>query len=389
MGLIAYLSVMLPLLVWCAGEISLYSEIVDDIYLKFIAANFFLIISMSYIWKIEFRSAKLAFKTTHGSRSFKSINFLVFTVAVLAATMYVELYKTGLSSSFDDARFVVRASPFFGFASRVTYWWPIVLMPYLVYSYQVDMRRSTLFAIFVLLASSMASGSKAGVVWLVVSMIFTARVLGVSGYVTKRIDRLLWTAMLIAVLGLVALFYVLSDDWESALGGFIFRVGFGAVEGLQFALDYKLRNQITFPYFSIYRPLELLGATFRIIEKNYYTGDTGVYLARYFGRENDNASYTISAPGLFYMEGGVLEMVIGSFLLSAIFYFIIKKMNSEKNIFLRLSFVSWLIVFLHFLDWGWMDGIIVFSILYVMTAHFFIKIIRMLSLKKTSIRSKL
>lgn len=366
--------ILLPLAVWMYGNFSLYGIVGRTEYLIFFVSNAFLAVFLLLIWWRRAKKGSAPIYVSRGNRLVLATLLPAILTILFALIMYSQLIVVSKSLNFDDARFLVRASPFFGFASRIVYWWPIVVAPFALYCVHVNKKFLGWSLIILLMLSSMASGSKAGVVWFVVSMLLGLNVLKRNGLDTGVAEKILVVLSALSVVLMGALFFVFSEDAESAWGGFLFRVGYGAVEGGDFALKYYDEKGPTFPYFLVERPLELLATTFRIIEKNYFSGDTGVYLARYFGRENDNASYTISSVGLFYMEAGYFGIVIGVLVVLRVWAAILKKYFRSKSLMHRLYAVSWIIVFLHFLDWGWMDGILVFSIIYVALAQLVVRV---------------
>ena len=102
-----------------------------------------------------------------------------------------------------------------------------------------------------------------------------------------------------------------------------------------------------------------------MIPKSDYTEDSGVFIAyEYRGLEN-NASFTFTFPGLGYLEFGYLGMLFYTVVFA---YFIGVFINSfykdtnpiSKLIKLFLIFNMW-----YLLDWGFIDGFIVFLLLYI------------------------
>ena len=299
---------------------------------------------------------------------------LTLIIFVAALTMGVKFFQLVPVHGADDARLIVRSLPGFGFASRVVYWWPIVLAPF-VLLYQVQRKnRSGYVLIFLLFLSALFSGSKAGIVWLSISFLASLHALNTSGYEVGKEKKIVFFILIFSMISMAGIWVLLSEDLVSALSGFLFRVTYGAVEGIEYVVLYYDSKGASFPYFTIQRPFEELATTFRLMEKTYLSGDTGVYLARYFDRVNDKASYTISVVGIAYLEGGVAGLFFPFAILLVWVYLTFKFFNSSQVI-TRLICVSLFIVYSHWLDWGWIDGIIVFSIIYVLIALILLKFI--------------
>lgn len=273
--------------------------------------------------------------------------------------------------SFDDARFLIRELPFTGFLSRINYWWPIALAPFIaLYSTLKLYSKMKVFLIFLILVlAEFSSGSKAGVVWLFLTFYLTNIYFQLFFYGKSRQTFTTIGFYLVISLSLpLTLFYAFGDGTlESAFSGFAHRLTYGAIEGIFFVKEYVEGYGTSFPHFSIERPLILLFTTLRIFDKDYLTVDSGVYLARMFGRENDNASYTFSWLGLGYLELGYWGVVaLFMILVVVIFLFFVAFSKLKSPIWIAFN-VPFIVVCAHFLDWGWVDGIIVFATLYVIT----------------------
>lgn len=369
MKFLVFFSINLPLFVWGIGVGTLSYVNPDNINYKLFFWCFVLLWVMYLIaWQIISSKAEVVSRSFNLNIRYRivitSMTFMLFFIAFLMGSKILELTQI---YGPDDARFIARSLPGFGFASRVVYWWPIVLAPFvLLYSLQ---RKSLLsyLLIFCLFLSALFSGSKAGIIWLAISFLVSLYALKSAGYDVKKERKIVTYLIIFAVFSMAGIWVFLSEDLVSAFGGFVFRVTYGAVEGIDYVMMYYESNGSSFPYFSIQKPFEEIASTFRLIEKTYFSGDTGVYLARYFDRANDNASYTISIVGLAYLEGGVAGLLF-IFVSLLLWIYLVSMFFRSKHLINRLTSASAFIVFAHFLDWGWVDGIFVFSILYVLLA---------------------
>lgn len=376
MKFLVFFSINLPLVVWGLGVGTLSYANPDNIYYKYFFWCFVLLWVMYYIvWQLISSKDKVVSKPFILDIRYRivitSMTLILFFAAFLMGAKILEL--TGIHGP-DDARFIARSLPGFGFASRIVYWWPIVLAPFvLLYSLQ---RKSFLsyLLILCLFLTALFSGSKGGIIWLAISFLVSLCALKSSGYDVKKEKKIVFYLIIFSVISMAGIWVFLSEDLVSAFGGFLFRVTYGAVEGIDYVMLYHESNGSSFPYFSIQRPLEEIASTFRLIEKTYFSGDTGVYLARYFDRANDNAGYTISIVGIAFLEGGVagLFFIFATLLL---WIYLVWTFFRSKYVIKRLTSASAFIVYAHFLDWGFIDGILVFSILYVVLATMLLRFV--------------
>jgi len=376
MNFLVFSAINLPLAIWASGVGTLYYFDPTNITYQMFFLCYVLLWVAHYIsWQVLSSRARVVARSFDLTPRYLIVIVSLTLIAFVAAlAMGVKFFQLVPAHGADDARFIVRSLPGFGFASRVIYWWPIVLAPF-VLLYQVQRKsRSGYVLIFLLFFTALFSGSKAGIVWLSISFFISLHALNTSGYEVGKEKKIVVFIMLFSVFSMVAIWIFLSEDLVSALGGFLFRVTYGAVEGIDYVVLYYESNGPSFPYFTLQRPFEELATTFRLMEKTYLSGDTGVYLARYFERVNDKAGYTISAFGLAYLEGGVAGLFFVFATLLSWVYLTFKFFNSNQ-IITRLICVSLFIVYSHWLDWGWIDGIIVFSGIYVLIALILLKFI--------------
>lgn len=381
MNFFVFFTINLPLVIWAAGVGTLSFVNPDSMTYKVFFWCYVSLWATHYIsWRVISSKAEVVRGSFYLTIKYRFV-IISLTLIVLCAAfaMGTKFYQLALVHSTDDARFIVRSLPGFGFASRIVYWWPIVLAPFvLLYSLQRK-SRSGYFLIFCLFLTALFSGSKAGIVWLAISFLISLYALISAGYEVEREKKIVSTLIILSLCSMAAIWVLLSDDLVSALGGFLFRITYGAVEGIDFVLLYHDSKGSSFPYFTIQRPFEELATTFRLMDKTYLSGDTGVYLARYFDRVNDNASYTISLVGLAYLEGGFLGLLF-TFASLLPWIYLVWKFFKSKQIVTRLICASAFIVYAHWLDWGWADGILMFSIIYVLTATIVLRFIPRLRL---------
>lgn len=373
MNFLVFFSINLPLVIWALGVGTLYYVNPDNVTYKIFLWCYIALWVTQYIsWRAISNRAEVVSRLFYLNIRYRIVITSLTLIAFFAAfAMGAKLFQMTQIYGPDDARFIVRSLPGFGFASRIVYWWPIVLAPFvLLYSLQ----RKSLFSyllIFCLFLTALFSGSKAGIVWLAISFLISLYALKSAGYEVEREKKIVSYLIIFSVLSMAGIWVFLSEDLVSALGGFIFRLTYGAVEGIDFAVMYYESKGSSFPYFSIQRPLEEFATSFRLMDKTFFSGDTGVYLARYFDRVNENASYTISIVGLAFLEGGF----VGLFFIFATLFpwtYIVWKFFKSSKMVSRLICVSAFIIYAHWLDWGWVDGILMFSIIYVLTATTFI-----------------
>ena len=375
MNFLVFFAINLPLVIWASGIGTLYYLDQTNVTYQVFIVCYVLLWATHYMsWQFLSSRARAVARSFNLTLRYRIVIVSLTLITFFAAlTMGVKFFQLVPVHGADDARFILRSFPGFGFASRVVYWWPIVLAPF-VLLYKVQ-RKNGLgnVLILILFCSALFSGSKAGIVWLSVSFLTSLHALNTSGYEIGKEKKIVFFIMIFSVVSMAGIWVFLSEDLGSALGGFLFRVTYGAVEGIDYVFLYYDSKGASFPYFTIQRPFEELATTFRLMEKTYFSGDTGVYLARYFNRVNDNASYTISAVGLAYLEGGVAGLFFLFTSLLVWIYLTFKFFNS-RQVITRLICVSLFIVYSHWLDWGWIDGIIVFSILYVLMASILLKL---------------
>ena len=376
MNFLVFFAINLPLVIWASGIGTLYYSDQTSVTYQMFFLCYVLLWVMHYMsWQFLSSRARAVARSFDLTLRYRIVIVSLTLITFFAAlTMGVKFFQLVPVHGADDARFIVRSLPGFGFASRVVYWWPIVLAPF-VLLYQVQRKnRSGYVLILLLFFAALFSGSKAGIVWLSISFLASLHALNTSGYEVGKEKKIVFFILIFSLISMAGIWVLLSEDLVSALGGFLFRVTYGAVEGIEYVVLYYDSKGASFPYFTIQRPFEELATTFRLMEKTYLSGDTGVYLARYFDRVNDKASYTISVVGLAYLEGGLAGLFFLFTTLLVWVYLTFKFFNSSQVI-TRLICVSLFIVYSHWLDWGWMDGIIVFSIIYVLIALILLKFI--------------
>lgn len=376
MNFLVFFSINLPLAIWALGVGTLSYANPDNVTYKIFLWCYIALWLAQYIsWQVISKRAEVLSRPFYLNIRYRIVIILLTLVVFFAAfVMGVKLFQLTQIYGPDDARFIVRSLPGFGFASRIVYWWPIVLAPFvLLYRLQ---RKSLLsyLLIFCLFLTALFSGSKAGIVWLAISFFVSLHALKSAGYEVEREKKIVFYLIVFSFFSMAGIWILLSDDLVSALGGFLFRISYGAVEGIDFAVMYHESKGSSFPYFSIQRPLEEFATSFRLMEKTYLSGDTGVYLARYFDRVNDNASFTISIVGLAFLEGGFVGLIF-IFVTLIPWVYLVWKFFKSNHVVTRLICVSAFIVYAHWLDWGWMDGILMFCIIYVLTATILLKFI--------------
>lgn len=381
MNFSVFFAINLPLVIWAAGVGTLSFFNPASMTYKVFFWCYVSLWTTHYIsWRVISSKAEVVRRSFYLTIKYRlviiSLTLIIFCAAFAMGAKFFQLAQV---HGTDDARFIVRSLPGFGFASRIVYWWPIVLAPF-VLLYNVQRRSiSAYFLIFFLFLTALFSGSKAGIVWLAISFLVSLYALVSAGYEVEREKKIVFYLILFSLFSMGVIWILLSEDLVSALSGFIFRITYGAVEGIDFAVLYYESKGSSFPYFSIQRPFEEFATSFRLMDKTFLSGDTGVYLARYFDRVNDNASYTISIVGLAFLEGGFVGlMFIFATLLPWIY--LLWKFFKSKHVVTRLICVSAFIVYAHWLDWGWMDGILMFSIIYVVTATIILRFLPRLRL---------
>lgn len=367
-----FLVLFLPAtIIWGLGSFSFYRESGENFYLvasvSFFLFYLFLVLSSLRFFKVQAVSARLDLISPFKLLLFVKI-IVFFLVVVATIQIFLTIHYSG-QFGYDYARFYVRSLPFFGFLSRIEYWWAIALSPILAYLIYFGLSKLNIFILVMsLMYVELASGSKAGVVWFFLSFLLSFIYFKNINYAYyKRFKKMLIFMAFFSFFLLFSAFWIYSGaEILPAINGLIYRLSFGAIEGLLYVKDYFEIHGYSFPAFSLVRPIELSFSTFRLIEKDYLNSvDTGVFLARYFERENDLASWTISWVGLGYLDLGWFGVfLIGFFLIFFIFNLLNNVYRSNK-LLIKFFSISLLVVVAHFLDWGWSDGIFVFALIYV------------------------
>lgn len=363
---------LFPTAIWLLGLSDTYLYIQKSPLLHLSLIYICIYILLLLIISIIFRNKKNKLKIENNQDK-TILYFINITIAMLLLSSTYMIYNfLHLISylSFDLARFKIRELPFTGFLSRINYWWPLSVAPLIAWLSLTNYKNKkykVAFIIILMIFVEISSGSKAGIIWFM--MVFYVS----SIYFSKRLFRksnisffkfLLYT--LFGLAGLFGLFYLYGDGtMESAISGLFHRITYGAIEGIVFVENYVSKEGESFPDFTLVKPIILFLTTFRLLEKDYFVVDSGVFLARYFNRDNDNASYTFSWIGLGYLELGELGIYLYLIILIIILILIFHKINNSKNPLMISMYISILVLYSHFLDWGWIDGILVFASIYV------------------------
>ncbi len=367
-----FLILFLPAtVVWGVGTFLFYKTNYENFYLfaslAFILFYFILVIALfAFNPKKTFSNSNLI-----PPKKLLLFAYIITFFLVISATLQILLViKYSQEFGYDYARFYVRSLPLFGFLSRIEYWWAISLSPILAYLIYFGLSKLKLFIFVIcLLCVELASGSKAGVVWFILSFVLSFLFFrGINYFYYRRLKKLLTLMVVFSFLLMFGAFWLYSgSEIVPAINGLLYRLNFGAIEGLLYVKNYVHIQGYSFPEFSVVRPIEVSLSSFRIIEKDYLNSvDTGVYLARYFGRENDLASWTISWVGLGYLELGWYGTILTGMSLLSLIIVAINIVYRSASMVIKFFGISILVMLAHFIDWGWSDGIVIFSLVYIL-----------------------
>jgi hypothetical protein len=355
---------ILVLLVWTVGIVQLQSSDFILYGKYYIAGN---IIAICVLFYMGIMRSQLV---TPADKNFEigySVGVAIFIIAALATLYLIKFISLIPYYGADLARFELRKSPGFGFISRILYWAPIVILPMVVF------QRNSHIYITVLLAISLITGSKGAFAWALLSLIGRNILINKSVFSFKNILLIGLPSFFVIIL-VFYFFSIGSGEVDNIFETFLYRLGFGAVEGLRFVEEYFSDRGASFPFFTIDRTIKSLLSTFRIVPTDGM-GDTGVFIANYFNRENDLAGYTLSAAGFGLLEFGP----IGALLLpifSVIVYSILINLISAISFEFSAIFLPCLaVVFCHWLDWGFFDGFINFCVIYVFFIYVFVVLV--------------
>tara|TARA_A100001015_G_C15035262_1_gene735794 strand:- start:2239 stop:3381 length:1143 start_codon:yes stop_codon:yes gene_type:complete len=332
----------------------------------------FLISTILFILIVELKTANTINSLPHSKDLFVNIpekNLPILNAYLLAVIGIGYLFFLEgiplLSENPDEQRFIQRKSPLIASSWRVLYFvFPVVAVIFLNKLELKNEPKISLFITLIIFIGLVLSGSKA-------APLFTLIFIFLYYYYFKKFD-LLFALPLIAFLISLGIFFAIiltsfnmNESFYIATIALFGRMTLGAGEGYLLAHEYVNSYGMGLGFFTILKPLYTLLGTFRLIPKSDYTEDSGVFIAyEYRGLEN-NASFTFTFPGLGYLEFGYLGMLFYTVVFA---YFIGVFINSfykdtnpiSKLIKLFLIFNMW-----YLLDWGFIDGFIVFLLLYI------------------------
>jgi len=332
----------------------------------------FLVSTILFILIVELKTANTINSLPHSKdllvnipeKNLPILNAYLLAVIAIGYLFFLEGIPL-FSENPDEQRFIQRKSPLIASSWRVLYFvFPVVAVIFLNKLELKNEPKISLFITLIIFIGLVLSGSKA-------APLFTLIFIFLYYYYFKKFD-LLFALPLIAFLISLGIFSAIiltslnmNESLYIATIALFGRMTLGAGEGYLLAHEYVNSYGMGLGFFTILKPLYTLLGTLRLIPKSDYTEDSGVFIAyEYRGLEN-NASFTFTFPGLGYLEFGYLGMLFYTVVFA---YFIGVFINSfykdtnpiSKLIKLFLIFNMW-----YLLDWGFIDGFIVFLLLYI------------------------